>query len=191
MPWDHLDLPNASVRLFRGFLKPVESRPLMASLMDEIPWREDTLRLYGRTVKVPRLHQWYSPTGHTYSWSSITMEPAPMVEPLAAILARVAAETATAYQGVLANLYRTGADSVSWHADDETDLGENPVIASLSLGATRDFLLRSGTRKTTLALRDGDLLVMEGDTQKHWEHSLPKRKRCTEPRINLTFRSMA
>lgn len=190
MTWLDLALPNASVRIWRGFLKSAEASHLMMSLLRDVPWRQDHLQMYGRSVAVPRQHQWYAKDGQTYTWSKLTMQPAPMLDDVDYLLRRVSEAVDTNFRGVLINLYRTGENSVGWHADDEADLGPNPMIASLSLGVERDFQMRSGGRRETIALRGGDLLVMAGETQKHWQHSLPKRKRCTEPRINLTFRSM-
>jgi hypothetical protein len=138
------------------------------------------------------LLQLFGDAGLVYSWSGIEMRPRPWPESLHALRERLCRETGVAFNTVLANLYRNGADSVGWHADDEPELGDAPVIASVSLGAERDFRLRHRTRKDlavkTIALPHGSLLLMRGGTQRMWKHQLPRRKRVTSARINLTFR---
>ena len=120
------------------------------------------------------------------------MQAQPWPQVLHVLRARLTRETGVAFNTVLANLYRNGADSVGWHADDEAELGDAPSIASVSLGAERDFQLRHRRRKDlalhTVALPHGSLLLMRGDTQKMWKHQLPRRKRVSSARINLTFR---
>ena len=184
------DLPDGRIWLEPGFLPDPDE--LFATLRDEIPWRQDTLRMFGKVHPVPRLHQWMADPGLSYRWSGLTMAPVPWIPTVAQIRDQVSARVGVDFNSVLANLYRDGQDTVGWHADDEPELGPTPTIASISLGATRDFQLRHRSRKdlntVTLALPPGSLLVMEPPTQAHWHHALPRRKRVGEPRINLTFR---
>ncbi len=189
-----LDLPDADISLWPAFLGEHEATALLRELLGAIPWRRDTITVFGRTHPIPRLHQWFADDGRAYTWSGLTMEPAPWPDGLLRIRARLLAHTGVDFDGCLANLYRDGQDAMGWHADDEPELGPEPVIASVSLGASRDFQLRHRTRKdlptTTITLPHGSLLVMEGPTQAHWKHQLPRRMRVVEPRINLTFRRM-
>ncbi|MFT5445361.1 MAG: alkylated DNA repair dioxygenase AlkB [Gammaproteobacteria bacterium] len=187
-----LELADAEVELRAGFLGADEASELFDLLVDAVPWRQDRLTLWGREHLVPRLHQWFGDAGLTYTWSGIELQPLPWIAPLCALRERLRLETGAAFNTVLANYYRDGADSVGWHADDEPELGQAPVIASISLGAERDFQLRHRTRKdlpvTTINLPHGSLLLMSGLTQRHWKHQLPRRKRVSSGRINLTFR---
>jgi alkylated DNA repair dioxygenase AlkB len=175
-----------------NFLAAAE-RPSAEALAAELPLRSDTFAMFGRRVTVPRLIAWHGDPGCRYRYSGQTYEPAPWTPSLARIRAILCARTGLAWNAVLANYYRDGNDSVGWHADDERELGPGPddvAIASLSLGATRRFVMRhraSGARRTP-DLRDGSLLVMRGTTQKHWRHALPKTAARVGPRLNLTFR---
>jgi alkylated DNA repair dioxygenase AlkB len=173
------------------FLAPRE-RPVAAALADELPLRTDTITLFGRRMRVPRLISWHGDPGCRYRYSGQTYEPAPWTPELARIRALLCERTGIAWNAVLANYYRDGGDSVGWHADDERELGptrDDVAIASLSLGATRRFVMRheSGARRE-FALTDGSLLVMRGTTQRHWRHALPKTAAPVGPRLNLTFR---
>jgi len=178
-----------------GFLSAPE-RPRAEALAAELPLRGDTFRRFGRSVRVPRLVSWHGDPGCEYRYSGQTYEPAPWTPGLAVIRARLAERTEIPWNAVLANYYRDGRDSVGWHADDERERGptrDDVAIASLSLGATRRFVLRhreSGERRE-FALTDGSLLVMRGRTQRHWRHALPKTAAPVGPRLNLTFRVIA
>lgn len=173
------------------FLAPEEAASLFDALLAGVRWRQDTITLWGKVHDVPRLQQWFADDGMVYTWSGIRMEPAPWIAPLERLRERLHEALGLRFNTALANLYRDGNDTVGWHADDEPELGEAPVIASVSLGAARDFVLRHRTRPElvqSISLTHGSLLVMEGDTQQHWRHSVPRRKRVQAPRINLTFR---
>ena len=188
----NFDLPDADISLEPSFLTPTGADAALLTLHTCIPWRQDQIRIYGRTVDVPRLNQWFGEPGAAYTWSGNRMEPLPMPPPLSELHRRVEAATGSRFNSVLANLYRDGADTVGWHADDEPELGEEPFIASLSLGAERTFRLRHRTRTelapVNIELPHGSLLCMGGRTQACWLHSLPPRARVAAPRINLTFR---
>jgi alkylated DNA repair dioxygenase AlkB len=174
------------------FLAPAE-RPSAPALAAELPLRTDTFAMFGRRVAVPRLIAWHGDPECRYRYSGQTYEPAPWTPGLARLRAILCARTGVAWNAVLANYYRDGNDSVGWHADDERELGPTPediAIASLSLGATRRFVMRHRARGTrrVIDLCDGSLLVMRGTTQKHWRHALPKTAAHVAPRLNLTFR---
>jgi len=170
----------------------LEERPGAEALAAELPLRTDTFSMFGRTVRVPRLIAWHGDPGCRYRYSGQTYEPAPWTPGLAQIRARLTERTGLPWNAVLANYYRDGSDSVGWHSDDEHELGpdrDDIAIASLSLGATRRFVMRHETGgRRELALADGSLLVMRGTTQRHWRHALPKTAERVGPRLNLTFR---
>ncbi len=151
------------------------------------------MRLFGREHLTPRLCAWYGDPGVRYAYSGQALEPLPWPPALARLRARLQNALGCPFNSVLCNLYRDGTDSMGWHSDDEASLGPRPVIASLSLGAARRFALRHRTRayrSVALALGHGDLLIMAGDTQHHWQHAVPKTRRPIAPRINLTFRTV-
>jgi alkylated DNA repair dioxygenase AlkB len=191
--WQEIQLENADIRLLSGFLPDREATLLLDKLREDLDWQRDSIRLFGKCHPIPRLHQWYGDAGAKYRWSGLVMQPLPWTPELAELKARIEAVSGARFNAVLANLYRDGNDSMGWHADDEPELGEAPVIASLSLGAGRDFAFRDrmGARPTKyLHLEHGSLLVMAGTTQQHWQHALPRRRRVSEARINLTFRQI-
>ncbi len=181
-------LPNAEVAYWTGFFAPAEARTLFDDLWAEIRWERHRVRIRGRVVDCPRLSAWEGEAA--YSYSGLTLRPAPWTPRVADIRRRVEAATGDAFNSVLANLYRDGADRMGWHADDEPELGPSPVIASVSFGAPRRFLLRPkrGGASVPIALEPGSLLVMRGATQRHWMHSLPATRRPVGPRLNLTYR---
>lgn len=158
--------------------------------LEQIPWRQQTIKMFGKEVLQPRLTSWMGTEAYTYS--GIRHESAyvpPTVEALRIQLQETTGET---FNSVLGNLYRDGQDSVSWHADDEKELGNEPVIASLSFGASRVFQVRSNSSKQRwdVTLNHGDLLVMSGRSQLDFQHSIPKTKKVLGPRVNLTFRNI-
>lgn len=174
-----------------GFLGRAEADRLLAVLLALPDFRQERLRMFGRPVDAPRLTAWYADEGCRYAYSGTVHEAIPWPDDVAALRERVEAEVGVAFNGVLANHYRDGRDGVGWHSDDEKELGPQPVIASLSFGAERRFLIRHRTRQDLTheyVPAHGSLLVMRGDSQRHWKHSLPKTKRCHEARVNLSFR---
>lgn len=157
----------------------------------EVPWRQETLVIFGRPVKTPRLTCWIGDPGATYTYSGLANRPLPWTPVLTGLRARLEERLQAPFNSVLLNLYRDGRDSMGWHADDEPELGPEPLIASVSLGATRTFRLRHrtlGLPSVDLELEHGSLLVMRGTTQRDWHHCVPKRLRVDQPRLNLTFR---
>jgi len=166
---------------------------LMALLRAELPLRQEMLRIMGRDIPTPRLTSWHGDEGTTYTYSGKTFSPSPWTPTLEGLRDRLRDTAGAPFNSVLANLYREGSDSMGAHADDEPELGpskENIVIASVSLGARRRFVLRAkhGPARFEYLLGEGDLLLMGGTTQSHFKHAVPKTKRVVGPRLNLTFR---
>ena len=186
-----LSLPDAELVFYPALLPPQDNDRFFACLMTTISWQQDWITLYGRSLPQPRLTAWYGDAGKTYTYSGITMQPSPWTENLLNLKATVEAVSGVTFNSVLLNLYRDGNDSMGWHSDDEPELGQNPVIGSLSLGGTRRFRLRHRVQtglKHELELTSGSFLLMQGTTQHYWQHHIPKTRRCVSPRINLTFR---
>lgn len=168
-----------------------EASGLFVELRQGVDWLEEEILIFGRRVPVPRRVAWHGDPGATYQYSGTPHRPEPWTPAQARIRDQVEALTGEPFNAVLLNLYRHGRDGMGWHADDEPELGRNPVIASVSLGATRRFCLRHRRRrelKLDLMLPHGSLLLMSGGTQHHWVHALPKTRAAVGERINLTFR---
>ena len=188
-----LPLPEAEVAFDPAWLPRGRADALFATLREAIPWEVHRLRLFGRQVDSPRLSCWIGDPDAAYTYSGTRFEPRPWPAALRQIRASLAADLGVDFNSVLANLYRDGRDAMGWHADAEAELGPRPVIASLSLGATRRFVLRhrgEPARRLALDLPAGSLLLMAGDTQRHYRHALPRTARPVGPRINLTFRRL-
>ena len=188
-----LDLPGADLRYDEHAWTPAQADALFAALHEEILWQQHRLNLFGREVGSPRLSCWIGDADAVYTYSRTRFEPMPWTPTIAALRDDLEARLGLRFNSVLANLYRDGRDSMGWHSDDESELGAEPVIASLSFGATRCFRLRSReTRAVALSLdlAHGSLLVMAGATQRLYQHALPRRARIAGARINLTFRSI-
>jgi alkylated DNA repair dioxygenase AlkB len=187
-----LDLPDAEILFWPAFFSPAESDAFLAALRDQVPWKQEQIKLYGKHIDLPRLTAWYGEPGKSYSYSGITVQSAPWLPTLLQIKQALEKVSAVTFNSVLLNYYRTERDSVAWHADDEPELGPNPVIGSVSLGATRRFLLKHKRNKELpqqkLLLAHGSYLLMKGPTQHHWLHQVPKETKPHGPRINLTFR---
>jgi alkylated DNA repair dioxygenase AlkB len=183
-------LPDSDLLLIRDFLP--EADALFQQLNDELDWQQNTLRLFGKTVKEPRLSAWYGDPGCDYCYSGIRLQPKPWSPGLLAINGLLEKCLEATFNSVLANLYRDGKDSMGWHSDDEPELGDKPLIASVSLGAERRFSLRHKHSKQLqhIVLPAGSLLLMAGETQRFWQHQVAKTRRCQQPRINLTFRKI-
>ena len=184
------DLPDADVRLYSQLFSADESRELLAQLRTQIKWRQETIRLYGKSIPLPRKTAWYGDENMVYTYSGIRVEPAKWTSLLRDIKTRIEEKSGTTFNCVLLNYYRNEHDSVAWHADDEPELGENPIIGSVSFGETRDFQMkhkRTGQREN-IALGNGSYLLMSGATQRHWLHQIAKSKRPMDERVNLTFR---
>ncbi len=183
---------NAQLSYFPDFIRLSESYRLFEQIQHEIAWRQEEIILYGKKVTIPRLQAWYGDTNSHYSYSNLTMQPVPWLPVLQDLKKKVEQCLAQDFNAMLANLYRNQSDSVAWHSDDEKELSIQPVIASLSFGEERNFLLKhkvSG-EKLTIPLKSGSLFVMAGETQQYWQHCLPRTKKEKRARINLTFRKI-
>lgn len=174
------------------FFSANEADRYYRELLAHIAWRQERIRMFGKWVDQPRRIAWHGDPGKRYTYSGLQLEPAPWTPLLAEIRDQLTSFSGATFNSVLLNLYHDGRDSMGWHSDDEPELGEYPVIASLSLGATRRFRFRHRSDKTLspvgIDLTHGSLLLMQGATQHHWQHCLPKTARQVSPRINLTFR---
>lgn len=174
-----------------SFFDPNDARSWFEQLTLEIPWKQEPIRMFGKKVMQPRLTAWVADKGLSYRYSGIEMKPLPWNQPLIEIKMQIQKLLGTKFNSVLLNLYRDGRDSMGWHRDNEPELGRNPLIASVSLGEPRRFLMRlysNPETKIEFLLNHGSLLVMAGECQTEWEHSIPKSLKINSPRINLTFR---
>lgn len=176
--------------LYERWLDPADASAAFEDVRREAPWKSESIRIAGKTIPVPRLTAWYGDPGVVYTYSGLRNEPTPWTPRLAALRDAASSAAGAALNSVLLNWYRDGRDSMGWHADNERSLGDDPVIASLSLGAPRRFLLRHAKKRgraVSLVLPGGSLLIMGGSTQRHYRHAVPKEAEAGE-RINLTFR---
>jgi alkylated DNA repair dioxygenase AlkB len=184
------DITDGGVLIFHAhFLAEKEADELLAILNNQTPWKQET-GSFGRPF--PRLTAYHADVGVCYTYSGVTHPASPWPEYLVDIRRRVEAEAGEPFNSLLLNCYRHGNDSIGYHSDDEKELGNNPSVPSLSLGATRQFILRHTRTKERLAfdLTHGSLLIMAGTTQHHWKHTVPKAKKPVGERINLTFRNI-
>ena len=156
-----------------------------------ISWQHDQIRLFGKQVYVPRYSSWHGDAGKTYTYSGLTQAAKAWNEGLLNIKEKIEGLAGVRFNSVLLNWYRDGQDSMGWHADDEKELGKNPVIGSVNFGATRRFVIRridDKKEKVEFPLQHGTLLIMKGAMQHHWQHAVPKERKVKGDRINLTFR---
>lgn len=189
-----LNMTDADVVYYPNFFSNTEANTLFITLLKHTPWQQDDITLFGKTHKQPRLTSLHGNNGKSYTYSNITMQPNSFNKELVGIKAKIETITDVAFSTCLLNLYRDGSDSNGWHADDEKELGINPIIASVSFGAERIFHFKHKKKKDLkekLVLQHGSLLLMGGTTQHHWLHQLPKTKKKIGKRINLTFRCIA
>jgi alkylated DNA repair dioxygenase AlkB len=175
-----------------AFLNQEESDLLFKHFEATLPFHQGTITLFGKTHAIPRLEAFFATENKTYSYSDKTLQTHPFTAELLALKSKIEAISQVQFNCVLVNLYRNGQDSNGWHADNEPELGKNPVIASLSLGATRRFDLRHNLtiEKISFNLTNGSLLLMKGEMQHFWKHQISKTKKVNEGRINLTFRML-
>lgn len=191
MSMTSLPLADAEIALDARWLAEADADRLLCALRESIPWEVHRIRLFGREHDSPRLSCWIGDPGTGYRYSGTYFEPHPWPPGLARLRERLDAELGIGFNSVLANLYRDGRDCMGWHSDDEAELGLAPLIASVSLGATRRFVLKhrgEAQCKLEIALPHGSLLVMSGATQRNYRHALPRTAKPVEERINLTFR---
>jgi alkylated DNA repair dioxygenase AlkB len=185
------DLPNAEISYFPNFYDQVTADEIYAKLQKDILWQQDDIKVYGKIYPQPRLTALYGNEGLSYSYSNIKMQPHMWSLLLQKIKVEVEQVAGTNFSTVLLNYYRDGKDSNGWHADNEKELGLNPIIGSITFGAERVFQLKHNTvkdQKKSIVLEHGSLLLMKGTTQHCWKHQIPKTAKPIGPRINLTFR---
>ena len=191
---ERLPLVDAELYLQRRLDLDPPAEQMADRLIATTPWRQEQIKIYGKLYLQPRLSAWYGNQGLDYGYSGIQLSALPWTDLLLEIKARVEAVAGQGFNSVLLNYYRNQDDSMGMHSDDEVELGEQPVIASLTLGAKRNFILRHKYRKdidsVRLALGSGNLLIMKGDTQARWKHGIPKQRNTCGPRLNLTFRTI-
>ncbi len=187
-----LSLPDAELHYCDQWLDAAEASRRFEELRTQVEWREEDVVLFGRRYRQPRLVAWYGNADAVYSYSGNRLQPLPWIEPLQSLRQHVEAAAGVPFNSVLLNCYRDQRDAMGWHSDDEPELGRDPVIASVSLGASREFQLRHRQRQDlpieTVVLGHGSLLIMAGPTQHHWKHRLRRESRPLGERINLTFR---
>jgi alkylated DNA repair dioxygenase AlkB len=186
---------DAWIALVPGFASAHEA--LMARLLATLPLAPESLVIFGKSVETPRLVSFHGDPGARYGYSGRVFEPRPMTTELLGLRARLEETLGATFHCVLVNHYRSGDDAMGWHADDEPELGPDAphdvLIASISLGAPRRFVLRHRRRtkeRHELELGEGSLLVMGGATQRRFQHAVPRTARPVGPRTNLTFRRL-
>lgn len=188
---ESLRFPENLLDYYPHFLDAAAGIALLQELIATVPWRQSTLTIKDKVMLTPRLLAWYGDAKYSYRLSEKQFDPLPWTPALLALRHKIEDFTHLHFNSVLLNYYRDGNDSVTWHSDNEQELGRHPNIASLSLGQARSFDFRhkqDHQRKYSLQLGNGALLIMKGDLQQQWEHRIPKSARPLQPRINLTFR---
>jgi alkylated DNA repair dioxygenase AlkB len=186
-----VSINQADYQYIPEFLTQTEAEQLFNELQSSIDWRQDQVTVYGKKHPIPRLQAFIADLGVSYTYSGFKLTGSGFPHYIETLKERIAAQTQTRFNALLANLYRDGKDHMGWHSDDERELGAKPVIASLSLGAERTFQLRNRRtpkQRIDIELASGSLLIMGPELQHQWQHALPKRLRVSQPRINLTFR---
>jgi len=185
------DLPNADIQYYPQFFSVSKADWYFSHLKNNTPWQQDDIKVFGKTYAQPRLTALYANNNKPYSYSNITMRPHRFSSELLEIKKAIEKHVEEPFTTCLLNRYRDGKDSNGWHADDEKELGLNPVIGSVTFGQERWFHLRykdDKTLKHKILLQHGSLLLMKGQTQHYWQHQIPKTTRSIGERINLTFR---
>ena len=185
---------NLSVKYIENFFNLDESQLYMRQLTQSVLWRREKIKMWGKEIVTKRRIAWYADDGKSYTYSGSTFFPSQWNNVLLQLKEKVENYSEIKFNSVLLNEYPNGEVGMGWHSDDEKELGTDPIIASLSFGANRDFIFKHKTDRSIenvkLHLKSGSLLLMLGSTQHHWKHSLPKRLKVKEPRINLTFRNI-
>ncbi len=191
---DPMRLPkNGTLEYTPDFYSSEKATQLFHLLKQEIKWKSEKIKMFGKEVNQPRLIAWYGDPEAVYTYSGLTMRPLLWTDALLKIKERIESSVGQNFNSVLLNYYRSGQDYMGWHADNEKELGKRPVIASLSLGATRRFQLkhrREDLGLLTIELENGSLLIMKDDMQEHWLHKVAATKKEVGERINLTFRKI-
>ena len=186
-----IKLQDAELEYYPAFFDFDQANELFSKLIQEVSWQQDDITVYGKIHAQPRLTALYGNEGKPYGYSNIVMQPhnwSPLIMFIKTEIEIICQENFTT---VLLNNYRNGKDSNGWHADNEKELGRNPIIASVSFGAARVFQMKHNTikdLKQNITLEHGSLLIMKGTTQHFWKHQIPKTAKPINERINLTFR---
>lgn len=189
----HLNLPDAEFIYYPNFFSKEKADLFFETLLKETPWQHDEITIFGKKILQPRLTSLYGNDGKSYGYSNIVMQPHQLNSTLAFIKDEIENTINEHFTTVLLNLYRNEKDSNGWHADNEKELGRDPIIASLSLGEERVFQIKHNTNKEakqSITLQHGSLLVMKNGAQIHYKHQIPKATKPKNPRINLTFRKI-
>lgn len=184
---------DGEVYLFPELFNRSASNELFELLTQNIQWKQEPVKIMGQEIMQPRLTAWYGDEGMSYSYTGITMHPLPWTKELLLIKEAIEKISGERFNSALLNLYRNGNDSVGWHRDNEKSLGVNPVIGSVSFGESREFSLKHYKDKklrTKVMLDSGSFLLMKGETQHNWLHSIQKNSAIIKPRINITFRTI-
>ena len=187
-------ISGADIEYIPDFLDIKFANRSLEELVAKVKWSQPKLQIFGRTVPSPRLSAWYGDKDSVYRYSGLINKPLPWLPNLLFLKNLIEELLRCPFNSVLLNLYRSGSDSMGWHRDNEPELGQNPVIASVSLGGIRRFLLRSREKSHRRTIecqpQNGSLLIMRGDTQRLWRHCVPKTRELVQPRLNLTFRQI-
>jgi alkylated DNA repair dioxygenase AlkB len=183
---------QSEITFWPSWLGSAEADDLLATAINQVAWRQDNIHIAGKSIPIPRLQNWYGDPTTSYTYSRIKLQAVAFPPWMELLRRRVERQTGNCFNRTLVNYYRDGQDSVDWHADDERELGPEPIIASVSLGQERAFLLRHKTTKERLKINlpHGSLMMMGPGIQEHWHHSVAKDKNIVGPRINFTFRNM-
>lgn len=192
--FEPIEMPDANISILHEIEMPLPYNQMLRKLIDQTIWRQEDVRVYGKVYQQPRLVALYGEAGKKYDYSGISLNPLPWTDLLREIKRRVEDCTDARFNAVFLNLYRDHNDSMGFHSDDEKELGKNPVIASVTFGATRIFKLKHKFRKdlslVNIPLEAGTVLLMKGNTQHFWKHGIDKQKIPCGPRVNLTFRRL-
>ncbi|MFV7669952.1 alpha-ketoglutarate-dependent dioxygenase AlkB family protein [Shewanella algae] len=177
--------------LVRGYLNPAQQDAIWREA-EHYPLTRPELEIFGKRHAIPRTQVWFGDPGCDYRYSGLLVRALPWPKYLLRLRQKLDRDWLLGSNGVLVNRYADGRDAMGWHSDDEPELAEGADIASISLGAGRDFDLRhkQSGEKLRLRLNSGDLLLMRWPMQQEWQHALPRRLKLTEPRLNLTYRRL-
>ena len=183
---------NLKVRIEENFFNATDSDKLLTRLISKLSWESMVIKMFGRNTKIPRLQCWIGDEGCNYKYSGKKLNRQSWTKDLTMIRKKIYEEFKIDFNSVLVNYYRDGKDSMGWHSDDEKELGLNPTIASISFGSERDLVFKNKISKETLSIPQthGCLILIDGKTQKNWQHSIKKTRKVIGPRINLTFRNI-
>jgi len=191
---ENLITKNGELYLFENFFDANNAEKYYHQLLNNIPWQKRSITMFGKTVDQPRLISWHADPDVHYSYSGIDLTPTPWTQTLLNIKEVIETTIRQEFNSAFLNLYRHGRDYMGWHRDNEKVLGPYPLIASVSLGARRKFKfkhMKNSDLNYDMELNSGSLLIMCGEIQHYWKHSLPKALRVNEPRINITFRQVS